>query len=321
MRTHTFEFRDHLDFADVLGGKCVVAVGIGPEREAILLTVDPESQTIPFERDKQSGTSFPRSVVEHPYPATVFRLKNSRVSRVDLPEVDAAFPHIQPLADDHTLIVSARCHYRNGNPEQNAVIYDQHGQVIRCMVFGDGIQDVQVACDQRIWVSYFDEGVFGNFGWPYPPMGADGLLCFDTDGQIVWQFHAPGGFDSMADCYALNVANDAVWICYYTNFPVVQITSDGTVQGWENEFAGVAVLVIDRQRILLWGGYDKERNRCIVQAISGGKLVSPQRLKLCLPDGEPLDKARLIGRGSIIHAFAGTRWYQFDLRNLPTSFA
>jgi len=221
-------------------------------------------------------------MAEHPYPATVFRLQYSGMSHVDLPEVDAAFPFIQPLVEDSTLIVSGRCHYRNGDPEHNAVIYDEHGQAIRRMVFGDGIEDVQVGLDQRIWVSYFDEGVFGNYGWPSPPMGADGLLCFDMDGQIAWRFHAPGGFDSMADCYALNVTNDAAWVYYYTDFPVIQVTIDGTVRGWENEVAGARALVVDRLRVLLWGGYGEERNRCIVQTIAGEKLVSPQRLNLCL---------------------------------------
>ena len=317
MAEHTIEFHNHHDFADTLGGQCVVAVGIGPRREAILLAVDPENQSIPFGRDEQpGGASFARSKAEHPYPATVFRLRHSWTSSVDLLEVDATFPLIQPLADDNTLIVSARCPYRNGNPEQNATIYDQHGQAIRRMVLGDGIEDVQVARDQRIWVSYFDEGVIGNRGWPYP-LGADGLLCFNADGQIVWRFHAPGGFDPMVDCYALNVANDAVWVCYHADFPVVRITAEGAVQGWENKFRGARALVVDRQRILLWGGYGEERNRCIVQTIAGERIVSSQRLNLSLPNEELPDHTWLIGRDSILHAFVGTTWYQLDLRDLP----
>lgn len=316
MMKQSVEFIEYLDFTDLLDGKCIVAVGIGPAREAILLTVDPESKSFPFGRDGQPGwVSFPQSMVGRPYPSTVIRLNTTLINRIDLPEVEADFPHIQPLADGETFIVSARCGYNKGNPDHNVVIYDQQGLSTRRMTFGDGIEDVQVSRDQLIWVSYFDEGILGNYGWPHPPNGPCGLLCFDINGQIVRRFQAPGGFDSMVDCYALNVSDDAVWVCYYTDFPVVQITKNG-VHGWENKFRGAKALAIDRQRVLLWGGYEKERERCIVQTIADEKLVSPQKLDLHLPNGKSLEKAKIIGRGSILHAFVGTTWYQFDLRDL-----
>ena len=40
---------------------------------------------------------------------------------------------------------------------------------------------MQVDSLGRIWVSYADEGVYGNFGWGQPgppPVGAAGLVCF-----------------------------------------------------------------------------------------------------------------------------------------------
>jgi len=76
---------------------------------------------------------------------------------------------------------------------------------------------------------------------------------------------------------------------------------------------------LDSNRILLWGGYGRYRTRCIVQTIAGDKLVSPLKLDLCLPTGEPLENARIIGRDSILHAFVGTTWYQYDLKDLPTA--
>ena len=318
MKTTRVELHKHLVFTDVLDGKCIVTVGIGPAREAILLAVDPQDKGVPFGRDEQPGlASFPRSVADHPYPATIIRLNYTLLSSIELPEIEAAFPFIQPLTEDSTLIVSGRCHYRNGNPEHNAVMYDQHGQAVRRMVFGDGIEDVQIGLDQRIWVSYFDEGVYGNFGWPNPPMGADGLLCFDMDGHIAWRFHAPGGFGPIDDCYALNVASNAVWAYYYNSFPIVRITRNGEKQAWENTFAGASTIVVDFPRVLLWGGYRDARERCVVQTIDGDELVSPQHLTLCLPDGESLTGAKIIGRDSVLHAFVGTTWYQFDLRELP----
>jgi hypothetical protein len=90
---------------------------------------------------------------------------------------------------------------------------------------GDGINSVQTTDEGMIWTSYFDEGVFGNYRWNQP-MGASGLNCFDSAGRILWEFKPPAGFDSICDCYSLNVANNAVWTCYYTDFPLVKIDAD-----------------------------------------------------------------------------------------------
>lgn len=36
-----------------------------------------------------------------------------------------------------------------------------------------------------------------------------------------------------SDCYALNVADDETWTCYYTDFPVVRV-ADGEITSWRN---------------------------------------------------------------------------------------
>jgi hypothetical protein len=102
-----------------------------------------------------------------------------------------------------------------------------NGEAESTFTLGDGVQDVQVSRAGRIWVSYQDEGVFGNYGWGAPngpaPLGSAGLVCWDTDGTKVWDFVAPDGLPAIADCYAMNVSDEAAWACYYTDFPIARV--------------------------------------------------------------------------------------------------
>jgi hypothetical protein len=58
--------------------------------------------------------------------------------------------------------------------------------VERTFTIGDGVQDVRTTPGGDVWVSYFDEGVFGNYRWSPPgpePIGAPGLVAFDPLGN------------------------------------------------------------------------------------------------------------------------------------------
>jgi hypothetical protein len=51
---------------------------------------------------------------------------------------------------------------------------------------GDGVARVRVARSGHVWVGYFDEGVYGNYGWGGggggpAPLGAPGLVRFSPD--------------------------------------------------------------------------------------------------------------------------------------------
>jgi hypothetical protein len=224
--------------------------------------------------------------------------------------MEQAHPTAQPLPNGEILVVGHRCHFRNGDPEKNVAVYDRNGSLLRRFVLGDGIQDVQTTRDGSIWVSYFDEGVFGNFGWN-EPMGSPGIVCFDASGAKVWDFEAPPGFDTMADCYVMNVADDAVWGCYYTDFPVVRIDSQRKVRAWRNTIAGATAMAVDDWRVVLWGGYGEKRSRCVIQEYSKRdlELQKLRGVSLRFPSEVESDKVRVIGRGAKLHAFAGARWY------------
>jgi hypothetical protein len=146
-------------------------------------------------------------------------------------------------------------------------------------------------------------------------MGAAGLICFDATGRPAWEFTPPAGFDSICDCYALNVAGNAVWACYYTEFPLVKVDSEKQVQGWKNAVRGASALAVDGRRVLLWGGYGGSRTRAVIQDIGREALGNPRELAISLPPGFELAGASVIGRGSMQHAFVQSTWFTFDMRS------
>lgn len=185
----------------------------------------------------------------------VLRHDGTNAYRTVLSDLTVAFPYLQPLPGGDLLVVGARCHrFAGGTAERNAWVYAADGAPSREMVLGDGIADVQVTAKGAIWVSYFDEGILGNFGWGgqgAPPIGATGLVHFDrfdAHGAKQWEFHPPPGLNVMFDCYALNVASDVVWAYYYTEFPLVRITPDGRTRGWRSEVPGATAFATDGRR-------------------------------------------------------------------------
>jgi hypothetical protein len=112
-------------------------------------------------------------------------------------------------------------------------IYDKHGAVRATLDLGDASEDLQTTPDGLIWVSYFDEGVFGS------GIGGQGLVCFNRVGDPAFkyaEFAEQNALPMIADCYAMNVdSTGAVWINYYTDFPLVRLSNFKLDQIW-NEF-------------------------------------------------------------------------------------
>ena len=105
-----------------------------------------------------------------------------KVERFDLGKHTMNFHFIRPVPDGSFLLLGARCVYSEKNgPEKNAVFTDREGNVLRELTFGDGIQDCIVRNDGMIITSYFDEGIFGNYGWE-EPIGSCGVCAWTTDG-------------------------------------------------------------------------------------------------------------------------------------------
>jgi hypothetical protein len=161
---------------------------------------------------------------------------------------------IQPLGDNERLVVAARCtRYEDGSYDLNGKVFSSEGILIREFLLGDGIQGVATTKNGRIWTSYFDEGVFGNYGWDHP-VGSSGLLAWDKNGERIFSYNGEAGY--ICDCYALNVlGDDDVWFYFYTDFNLVHLSKDSMIS-YKPGIDGSDGFVIYDKYVLFRGGYD-----------------------------------------------------------------
>lgn len=303
------------------GFDALVSVGVGVGGPVALWSSTQGEQRL-HERDEQpAGASFPRTrpSAEPTVALAAYTDSNSVVAStvVVVPALPVAYPHLQQLPDGSFLVVGARCSWTDAGPEQNAMVIGHDGRIIRRGCLGDGLQHVQVAEDGTIWTGYFDEGVFGDFGWGDPdgpdPLGAAGIVAWSSAFQKTWELDPTEGL--VADCYALNVAPDGVWACTYTDFPVVRI-ADGHVQVHDTrDVSGPRGIVATRDRIGLVGTY-RDPSLLIVGSLVDGVFTETSRTNLWAPDGAPLPMAQVHCRGSVTHFFSNRDWYTFDLNEL-----
>ncbi|WP_053372895.1 hypothetical protein [Paenibacillus sp. FJAT-27812] len=196
------------------------------------------------------------------------------------------YHYVQPL-HRHLLLVGARCSYYGvGKYDLNAKVCDFKGNTIREFLLGDGIQSVQVTEKGTIWTSYFDEGVFGNNGWG-KPVGAQGLLAWDEHGNKRYEDQV----SDIADCYALNAANDdEVWFYYYTDF-LLGCISGGLAQPkvtfMNPGISGSSGFCTDGYHFLFDGGYGKSGTYLLKKNEKRGSLSTGHKIHFQNEKGEP----------------------------------
>ena len=122
----------------------------------------------------------------------------------------------------------------------NAKVFARDGALKREFLLGDGIRDVQATTDGRIWVSYFDEGIFGGSVMG-EPIGKPGLILWDRFGSRIFAYSPPqelGLYGQMTECYGLNAVSDKDAWCYYLDmapsgtFPLISIREGHVVSIW-----------------------------------------------------------------------------------------
>lgn len=276
-----------------------------------------EGQTGLLGRDEPvtGGGTFPvTSPASRPVVALATYVGSTSATSVTVvPALPVAHPHVDVLADGSFLVVGARCRWQPAGPEQNALVIDQEGRIVRRGCLGDGIEHLQVASDGTIWVGYFDEGVFGNFGWGRPgppPLGAGGIVAWSPELTKVWELDPDQGL--VADCYALNVSSDAVFACPYTDFPVVRITHGQPLVLPTRGVSGPRGILASGDQVGLIGAY-RDPWLMIRGRIRNDAFQEIDRTHLRAPDGSRLPQAQLLCRGSVAHLIAGTEWFTFDL--------
>ncbi|MFC7220663.1 hypothetical protein ACFQLX_21240 [Streptomyces polyrhachis] len=300
-----------------------MAASVGPDGQVVTLWAALQD----LERLRSVTTSpgfatFPDARSARPVAARVSTHFPKAGESTAIKELSLAHADVQPLPDGRVLVVGARCRWRPEGPDRNAIIYDADGTVRAEATLGDGIEHLLTTRSGQVWVGYFDEGIFGNYGWGGPGpagIGSSGLVRFSSDLEPTYTFpsdgNEPSGF--ISDCYALNVDGEDAWTSYYTDFPIVRVR-DEAVAGWRNPVRGAKALAVDGTRVALFGGYGEACARLVVGELESEDFQPECEYRVVLPDGKTLPpKTQVIGRGFDLHFLTGDDWYRLDLEQIP----
>jgi hypothetical protein len=292
-----------LHFADLLGERHLVTVSAGPDLEPIILSLG----QAPDYRTSTAHGSFPKRRAASPNRFRVHYLAGTEWLTLDLSATTENYHTVQPLPDGRWLLVCGRS---GGANDRNARIHEATGGPGLSFHAGDGIADVQTTEKGRIWVSYFDEGVFGN-----TPLGQSGLVRLEPNGRPSFRLgDLPDAvLRSMADCYALNVCSDQeTWLYFYTDFPLVRLV-DGRVAGhWRVPVAGAHGFAVAGDRVLFGGSHNRKDSLFLGQL--GGRAF--EELTPVDERGKPLRRFRAFGRHHFLYLATEEALRAVDLNNL-----
>ncbi len=256
---------------------------------------------------KVKGGDFAKIQTEQEHDFNVLRLTPDGVERIEIANQTWNYHFVQPLADERLLLAGARsCRRSATDIDHNARIFDRSGQSIGSFTIGDGVEDVQTTRDAEIWVSYFDEGVFGD-----EPMGANGLNCFDPSGKLVFGYEPSGGLDHICDCYALNVPNDDdVWFYYYTEFRLVRLQRGQPLSWWSCPIEGSNVFAIEEDLLLMQNGYPKHDSYRILRLGKPPQMGTLRSVRFLNDSGDCISGALYTARGPYLYLLDGARVYR-----------
>ncbi|MAT97321.1 MAG: hypothetical protein CL608_09280 [Anaerolineaceae bacterium] len=270
-------------------------------------------------RETKKGGIFAKLKVHKPQSFVIFLFDESDHKRFEIPKQTWNYHFVQPLPDNELLLVCGRSAYRGSDDyDLNAQVFDFNGVLKRSFLLGDGIEDVQTTTDGCIWTSYFDEGIFGNFGWHNTqPVGLPGLILWNKFGEKLYEFSPVGSLEHMADCYALNVTNDnEAWCYYYSQFPIVKIQNQEIKNIWETNLRGSDRFAIWENYALFRGGYEDHDQYFLYSLEESGEMKLQESFELIDENNRKLEGRYRTARGPIFHICQNHKLYQIDLRNL-----
>ncbi len=142
----------------------------------------------------------------------------------------------------------------------------------------------------RIWVGYFDEGIYGG-----DPLSSHGLSRFDQRGKLEyqWDYRENGPID---DCDALTLdENDRAWVCPYSRYFVAAIEGkDARILLPASPVSMICGLLTDSTHVGLLGGTDfhgvGDKNGVVIHVGPEGSSI--EQLPKVGPD--PTDKESVV---------------------------
>jgi hypothetical protein len=302
-------------------GDMLITAAIGPAGEALTLWGPPDLKERVYARTVHPNGVSSAASQSAPWSARIVTTRPDGDSTVTgIGGLSLTYPHLQPLPGGRFLLAGTRCAFRDGEAEHNAAIIGPDGAVICTGTLGDGINDVQTTPSGRIIVGYFDEGIFGNFGWGGPagpePIGASGIVEFDSDLRPVWSY--PGSSEEapwIADCYALNVTGEDIWASVYPDFPIARI-GDGQISVWANDLAAGAHVILVAEKTIGWlGGYHVNGEMMTVGELADAASTPRGAHRIINQAAVSLAKSPAVcGRDSKLHQITDSgEWYALDL--------
>jgi hypothetical protein len=298
--------------APFVGKRTLVAFNVGPDGLVYLVVA---LEPLDY-RTESRGASFAKSLPDHPQTYRIIALLEAQTV-LDLQIEGERFNihDVQPVLGE-ILLVCRRCRRRGPNDfDKNGRIYTLDGKLAREILLGDGIRDVQSTSEGVIWTSYFDEGVFGNYGWRRDPVGASGLVARDPSGEKVYDFRPSAGLDRICDCYALNVERESdVWCYYYTEFPLVRLHRRKVLSVWSTPVSGSGAFAVNEEYALFQGGYNDRDAYKLLSLDSDGVARLVENVELCDQSGEKLVADRLVGRSDSLYMVCNDFLYRIPVQ-------
>lgn len=161
------------------------------------------------------------------------------------------YPQIRWVNEQEFIIVNSRNHLKN----PNLYIISRNGEVKSSFNCGDAVEDVSPN-KEGIWVSYFDEGVFGK------GISTEGLVLYDYNGKPKFKFHTDLERELViSDCYAICKSKaNALWLCPFPDFNIFQLDNNKKVSSFYNtpiEVKGSKAINIRNKIAYFYSPYDK----------------------------------------------------------------
>lgn len=309
-----YQLEPWVDFGKYLGDDFdFVSVNLGPRNELLVLAV---SKPADF-REVYHGASFPKIKADQPHDYVVLRIDEWSTHQIDIKQQLWNYHDVQPLPTSEILMVCTRSRYHGRDvADLNGRVFGEDGSFRREFLLGDGIQSVQTTTDGMIWTSYFDEGVFGNYGWRHP-IGESGLIKWNGQGHQVYSFSPPSGVGGIIDCYAFNaVSKNEAWCYYYTEFPLVQIRDDRALEYWNCPIRGSDGFIIFGKLCLFRGGYDNRNEYHLMELANNHSMNEINHYVFTDETGQIIQTRRLSARGSMMVLAKGTICYRIYISEL-----
>ena len=245
MKIIELELQIKADVSDTLSTGELVAFNCTYDKE-IILTV--AKNPLDYRTSSKSKASFAKTRTQAGQNYCIFyTVNNDLIHLTNIENEPFNIHEVQFLTNNQILLVCCRSYYFGNNKfDLNGRIYSISGEYQKSILLGDGINNVRVTKKGTIWTSYFDEGIFGNYGWDNP-VGASGLVAWNTDGDKIYSFNPSDGLEEICNCYAINLETENItWCYYYTDFPLVKINRGSIADYWNIPIGGSSCFAIFR---------------------------------------------------------------------------